>query len=181
MWGKLSSNASAAFSVVQEAYSGASKDLLASSDGSSSSRTQELQSPSSGWGGRDQSAHGFRASASSPTPGSSSTFDSTTYRTKASTAPFISADNPWSSVKSPPQPSVAASSNLDSLFPDDPTIAHPSQSTPSLDKQIKQLPAAPLSKPSSSLPTTPTPAPNLEPASKPAADLHADPLGVWAS
>lgn len=181
MWGKLSSNASAAFSVVQDAYSGASRDLLGSSDGSSSSRTQELQSPSGGWAPEDKSEHGFRGMINNyPTQGCSSTFDSRTYRTKAGSAPLISADNPWSSVKSPPQPSTAASSKLGSLFPDDPTVAHPSQSTPSLDKQIKQLPAAPLNKPSSSLPTTPTPAPNPESAST-TADLNADPLGVWAS
>ncbi|KAF5330461.1 hypothetical protein D9619_005397 [Psilocybe cf. subviscida] len=84
VWGKLSSNASAAFSVVQDAYAGVAKDLMATntnSDDGTPERTSELR-------GRDAlSAWGQERPSSPPREGHSS-----------QRAPLTAA-NPWGSSR----------------------------------------------------------------------------------
>ncbi|KAI0045386.1 phosphatases II, partial [Auriscalpium vulgare] len=95
VWGKLSSGAGAAFSVVQDAYGGVAKDLRGLSIGgagdASDGRGGELRGKDelSGWGGEPEEA-----------------------RSSAFAAGTVSA-NPWASVKQPAESST-------SLFADNP-------------------------------------------------------------
>ena len=82
MWGKLSSNASAAFSVVQDAYAGVAKDLMNTGIGQggedTAARTSELR-------GRDVLSAWGQERSPSPLPPSSTSYQR---------APVT--ENPWS-------------------------------------------------------------------------------------
>jgi myotubularin-related protein 6/7/8 len=171
IWGKLSSNASAALSVVQDAYTNVSKDYL-SQDPGSSSRTQEFQSrdATSVWG-EESSGILISPRANPNRPGPSASHTSQTNNDGRTKMPYLPADNPWSSIKSPI--SSGSSPSLGSLFPDDPTVAHPSRSTASLPVQNHSAPQ------SSTTTTATTDVPTKLDRQPPNDD--ADPLGVWAS
>lgn len=86
MWGKFSSNASAAFSVVQDAYAGVARDLMNSSQGEESQeKTSELR-------GRDTLSAWGEERSRTPTPSSS--------------IPPITLANPWSTSRPGRQPSI---------------------------------------------------------------------------
>jgi myotubularin-related protein 6/7/8 len=133
MWGRLSSNASAAFTVVQGAYDGVSRDLRNMSVGSEGGvegggelRTRD-QVPD--WGS-SQTASLSSATASSP----SSTWGITTQT--GVRLPSTLMENPWNTERQPasqPQRPAVTSSTFSSspwggaasALPNDPTIADP--------------------------------------------------------
>jgi hypothetical protein len=121
VWGKLSSNASAAFSAVQDAYVGVAKDLrnTGSDDCEPAGKTAELR-------GRDTlSAWGEASSSSSAVKGLDSLTlpASNPWATPERTARSTTEDNPWSSVR---LPSAAINSFSDTTpLPHDPTVSRP--------------------------------------------------------
>ncbi|KAF5389902.1 hypothetical protein D9757_003599 [Collybiopsis confluens] len=141
VWGKLSSNASAAFSAVQGAYyDGVAKDLSARSEPTSPepSKLEEMnvRSHLSTWG---EEAH----TISSSSPSSSSSFAQPPVRNPwmsakntsrplvASSSVFSPYDNPWGQAGQDEE-SVSGSSRVDtdirgssSPLPVDPTVSHP--------------------------------------------------------
>ena len=92
VWGKLSSNATAAFSAVQEAYDGATKDLKAPSRGfgdeENVGKTCELQSR-----GADEGQSLSTISGSSRNPWNS-------VKSQKNSIPALPTDNPWSTARS---------------------------------------------------------------------------------
>ncbi|THU82889.1 phosphatases II [Dendrothele bispora CBS 962.96] len=142
VWGKLSSNASAAFSVVQEAYDGVTKDLNKPST-SPSSASEELRGREvlSDWGqqqqpnatpSRETQSSSYPTSPSSDFASYSSTNPWATVKSKSpshvSSSPF---DNPWNTVRPPSsrQPDALTwtlgPSVSDGSLPLDPTVSHP--------------------------------------------------------
>ncbi|KII89144.1 hypothetical protein PLICRDRAFT_175372 [Plicaturopsis crispa FD-325 SS-3] len=175
MWGKLSSNATTAFSAVQEAYGGLAKDFKGMSlaeEGSASDKTSELRSRDTlnAWGEEQSQLSTSRNPGTSYTLGASTNPWASVNKPR-SPIPDISSDNPWNSVRSPPQ----RNSPLGDLFgspgslPTDPTIAHPTPrrvssfaSTPS-----RETPDVPLNATQSSIEQSP-----------PLSSSNSDPLGV---
>ncbi|CAL1705304.1 unnamed protein product [Somion occarium] len=183
MWGKLSSNASAAFSAVQDAYGGVTKDLKVLSISASASSSQvdgggELKSKEElGATWVSEGLSSTRTTSPSYTLGSSTNPWSTASARPSLPSMFV--DNPWSSVSASP-------TQLQSLRAD--TLFEPSSGLP-VDPSIA-LPTRPLSRsksPSSdpffgdpgpkSLPPTPPPA-NSDDISSSAGVPASDPLGV---
>ncbi|KAF8197472.1 protein phosphatase [Pholiota molesta] len=135
VWGKLSSNASAAFSVVQDAYAGVAKDLMNTGQGieETSEKTSELR-------GRDTlSAWGQDRRSPSPRPSS--------YQTPR--AP-LATSNPWSTAPSSSAHHLTifdenpwgASSESESALPTAttrPTIIEPTSPLP-LDPTVTPIP-----------------------------------------
>jgi len=145
VWGKLSSNASAAFSVVQDAYDGVTKDFksLSTSSGSSDSelKTAELRSRNSlgSWGDEEPSS---RAAHTSTIGSSSNPWASVKSSRTLTSVPF---DNPWNTVKSPStrqDSPIQESFESPSKFPLDPTIERPS---PGRGDSYRSPPSIPLS------------------------------------
>ncbi|KAJ7709637.1 protein-tyrosine phosphatase-like protein [Mycena rosella] len=94
VWGKLSSNASAALSVVQEAYGGVAKDLRnTGQDGDSHAKTAELSSRDSlrAWGEEPAQGPSRPLFPSSSNPWNTDSSDSTS--TSASSSSIF--ENPW--------------------------------------------------------------------------------------
>jgi hypothetical protein len=110
MWGKISSNASAAISIVQEAYGTAAKEW--SGSGGKDAREAELRD-------RDTlSAWGEDSSTANPWSTLQSDIDQTD-------ANF---ENPWSSVRSSPAVDTpSGESSWSQAIPLDPTIARPTR------------------------------------------------------
>ncbi|KAJ3712280.1 protein-tyrosine phosphatase-like protein [Lentinula raphanica] len=136
VWGKLSSNASAAFSAVQGAYDGVARDLSTRSGPVSPTptSTEELnvRSNLTRWGEEPQTL-----STSSPSLNSAS-FDSPSIRnpwaTFSTSKPSASSifspyDNPWNTSQSQPSASEGKPSPPSPL-PIDPTVSDPSLRTP---------------------------------------------------
>ncbi|OSD08378.1 phosphatases II [Trametes coccinea BRFM310] len=144
-WGKVSSNATAALSVVQDTYGGLAKDLrglsLAGEPGDSA-RGGELKSREEinawGIGGENSRPSSPRSGPSSPrahTVSSGSTLNPWSSGQTRPTIPSVYLDNPWSSVRSPEsEPRPAASSipfgtqetqSEQSSLPLDPTVELP--------------------------------------------------------
>ena len=124
VWGKLSSNATAAFSAVQEAYDGVTKTPsrgLTDHDEGNYSRRREPRNPDAS---RDDD---FFISRGSAHGSSYNPWDSTKHPRSFAVLP---ADNPWASVRSS-SPRPLSPSLLDihdsSHLPEDPTIARPRQ------------------------------------------------------
>ncbi|KAG6861532.1 hypothetical protein C0995_015265 [Termitomyces sp. Mi166 len=128
LWGKLSSNASAAFSVVQDTYANVAKDFMGGNEGElSSARTAELRDRDTPnvWG-EDLSS----PVSTSPSRGGLASLTlpvaANPWATPRTRTPPGLEDNPWDSVRSPPRqydpdPESLTSSSL----PPDPTVAHP--------------------------------------------------------
>ena len=152
VWGKLSSNASAAFSVVQEAYEGVTRDLKGIGGGEEEDKTSELRDRETlPWGEDDRPVS--REIGETYTIGSSSNpWASVKSRPSIVPSPF---DNPWSSVKVPPPRQMISVGELfdDGPLPLDPTVLEP-ETVPN-----------------------PKPTPVVEP-SAPTSDISTDPLGV---
>jgi len=132
IWGKLSSNASTAFSAVQGAYDGVARDLsksLAAStdDGESGVNAGELKSRdqlSSAWG-EDSSSPTSRAQPSY-TVSSSNPWETMRERP---TIPSLFLDNPWNTARAPLPSHVPLLNEIPfagtSSLPHDPTVLHP--------------------------------------------------------
>lgn len=168
VWGKLSSNASAAFSVMQDTYGGITKDFKglstsASGDGELSERTSELRSRDGlgTWG--EGSSHTRQASTIGP---STNPWASVKGSRSAVDASF---DNPWSSVRET-TPRPTASTPIQDLFepssqlPSDPTVERPPLSRPSSGRSVPKVPASSNSQ---------SPPPGAQTPS-----ISTDPLGV---
>ncbi|RDB22283.1 Phosphoinositide 3-phosphatase [Hypsizygus marmoreus] len=181
VWGKLSSNASAALSVVQDAYVGVSKDLRSPGGAESQvpGKTAELR------GRETLSAWGERRS---PSPSASSSISRglgslslTTSNPWASSSPSggsrMSAleENPWGSVRSSALTQTAPREEpyqmSSSPLPLDPTVAHPTPRAASTLFPAAGMRAPPPARKETSDLIPPT---NTTPASSSAAD----PLGV---
>lgn len=190
VWGKLSSNASAAFSVVQDAYGGVTKDFKGLStspsgdDGELTERASELRGRNSIGTWREEEPSSSRPVTQASTIGpSSNPWASVKGSRPVATTPT---DNPWSSVRtaSPRQNAPIQELFETSTLPVDPTVEHPSprprnsyrQSSPTRlfdeSSQTISLDNAPaLSKSASA-----SPLPNVVSHSPPSNTT--DPLGV---
>ncbi|KAI0362640.1 phosphatases II [Trametes cingulata] len=142
-WGKVSSNATAAFSAVQDAYGGLAKDLRGISlagEGGDSARGGELKSREEinawGVGEDDDRASSPRGGPSTPrahTVSAGSTLNPWSAGQARPTIPSMFLDNPWSSVRSPENESRPAVSSIpfesqetqQSSLPLDPTVELP--------------------------------------------------------
>ena len=138
LWGKVSSNATAAFSAAQDAYAGLAKDLKGLSvagDGSDSGRGGELKSRDEinawgrgeGDGSRPSSPHRQPGSPRAYTYSSGNTINPWTTSTSRPGIPSMYMDNPWGSVRAPdrdarPMPFVPQET---SSLPADPNVALP--------------------------------------------------------
>lgn len=125
VWGKLSSNASAAFSVVQDAYVGVAKDLRNTGSGDSEplGKTAELR-------GRDTlRAWGEEPSSSSVVRGrgldSISLSTSNPWATPERSGRAVLEENPWGTASSSSTPRNALSDS--SILPDDPMVSRPAR------------------------------------------------------
>lgn len=183
VWGKLSSNASAAFSVVQEAYDEVAKDFKGistssgSGDGEMAEKTAELRNRDTLGGWRDGPSSWPVAESATVGP-SNNPWSSVKRNRSVTSAPF---ENPWNSVQTPTQQTAL----IQELFtakelPPDPTVEHPSATRGSsyrssspirlFDEAIKELPGLPTTTSVSTASVlTPPPA---SPAT------NTDPLGV---
>ncbi|KAL1947939.1 hypothetical protein VTO73DRAFT_13663 [Trametes versicolor] len=141
-WGKFSTNATAAFSVVQDAYGGLAKDLrgLSVGEGGDPVRGGELKSREEidawGTGGDNSRPSSPRGGPSSPrahTVSSGSTLNPWSTGQARPMIPSMYLDNPWSSVRAPdsdPRPTIPASlyaeqETQQSSLPLDPTVELP--------------------------------------------------------
>ncbi|TFK42336.1 protein-tyrosine phosphatase-like protein [Crucibulum laeve] len=179
VWGKLSSNASAAFSVVQDAYAGVAKDLRNTGgvEDDTPEKTAELRGRDtlSAWGeDRSSGTSKVNSSLSGLTIGNP-------WATTSSHPPTLLEENPWgpSSISSQTYAHSSDSSPpLDSSLPLDPTVATPisvsRRNTPSSttllagEQPHPQSSRSPASQPSAKVPATPP--------TKSTDDI--DPLGV---
>lgn len=130
VWGKLSSNATAAISAVQDAYGGVTKDFkgLALASGSQADRGGELK-------GKEEIAAWSEERPASPSNADASySFETVTNPWSTTSArpgvPSMFLDNPWSTARSPPlatRPSLVDLSFDDppKKLPDDPAVALP--------------------------------------------------------
>lgn len=131
MWGRLSSNASAAFSVVQEAYEGVTKDIRTSSGSLTPSRTEELSSRDTlrGWGEDNEEPAVVRPlSTSNP-------WDSIRASSSKPLPSLTDMDNPWGSVRS-----SSAVADVFKSLPEDPTVAQPPAPPPKPPPPSDSLP-----------------------------------------
>ncbi|KAJ3805998.1 phosphatases II [Lentinula aff. lateritia] len=135
VWGKLSSNASAAFSVVQGAYDGVARDLSTRPGPASPlpSRTEELSARSNltSWGEEAPTVSGFSPStlSSLSPPGVRNPWATVNSSKPSASSLFSPYDNPWNSAQAqdlgsedepkPPSP-----------LPIDPTVSDPSLRAP---------------------------------------------------
>jgi myotubularin-related protein 6/7/8 len=207
VWGKLSSNASAALSVVQEAYVGVAKDLRnTGQDGDSQEKTAELSSRDSlrAWGEEPAPGPSRLATAglvpAGPNPWNTASSGST-FSASASASTSGIFENPWGAfshqsndplVDSPGSvaTSIPAQQRSDPIshyaLPADPTVALPSKqrslSTSPLESGLSAMTLDSVSAPprprESAAAADPPKAP--PPTSKPASN-DIDPLGVGLS
>ncbi|KAF8912061.1 protein phosphatase [Gymnopilus junonius] len=177
VWGKLSSNASAAFSVVQDAYAGVAKDLRNvsnSSEEATSERTSELR-------GRELLSDWGRDRSRSPQP--------------STQPPPLTMTNPWSATSTKP-----SSSRHISLLEENPwgssTDAEPNYATRTVFSTLEPTSPLPLDPTIESILTQPrkmtgpsyersSPRPDARRSSQqaplpipPKNDSNTDPLGV---
>lgn len=206
MWGKLSSNATAAFSVVQDAYGGVAENLkgLSVASNSQAERGGELKGKDelNAWS-VERPASPLR-SGSTYSPGTSTNPWSQTVTRPSIPSLFL--DNPWSTAS--PSTPVAHPSLADLTFdtserrlPEDPSVALPVSRNPNLsqsrettpstssslvDSSIGSLPSSlstssTMQKLDSQLPTSTTPSPITDPSPQPQPPPSVapfDPLGV---
>jgi myotubularin-related protein 6/7/8 len=190
MWGKLSSNATAAFSAVQDVYAGVAKDLnnnYSGNDADNSNHSGGSQTTSELRGREALRAWGEEGeSVSSRSPGPTSLPSLTLTNPWASTAPrsrtmgpSIIDSNPWGSAFSGspraersqatmPSTKTAVKEPLSAL-PMDPTVSMPTpraEPTPKAEPNVAPIPSREHSAPAQS------------PAPGEAASGSFDPLGV---
>ncbi|KAJ7085820.1 protein-tyrosine phosphatase-like protein [Mycena belliarum] len=202
VWGKLSSNASAALSVVQEAYVGVAKDLRnTGQDGEPQAKTAELSSRDSlrAWGDEPAGpAQGSSRSAAGLVPAGPNPWN--VESSQSSSSSFSVFENPWGAsrrddalVDNPGVMSPRAASSTPTptqqqpdpvpeySLPADPSVALPSKQRSLLTNALEsglsamtlETVSAPPRPPTADPPKLPTP------TSKPVNDI--DPLGVGFS
>ncbi|KAI0056466.1 phosphatases II [Artomyces pyxidatus] len=207
VWGKLSSGAGAAFSVVQDAYGGVAKDFRGLSVGPASPGGGELLDKGGELRGRDElAAWGGDAPAESrfepervaqavrPSTFAGGTSNPWSTTKTSPFVPSVLADNPWSTARSTePARSATLGSSLGDVFgtsraseasglPVDPTVAQPAIVASPSASRATEAPAK-TSPPGPSAPLDPTPAlsqaasPLPKPSASPPGD-DIDPLGV---
>ena len=127
VWGKLSLNASAAFSAVQEAYAGVAKDFAKGSE-MDQGRNSELQlrTDVDDWTETPTISQGATI-PSYPT----ATNPWATSKPRHATIPSVFDENPWNSTANP----IVKGHSSGSL-PPDPTVAHPSGIPSSLPSSL---------------------------------------------
>jgi len=131
VWGKLSSNATAAFSVVQETYAGVAKDLMNTGQGEDSSeKTSEMRGRDtlSAWG--DSRSASSQLSSHSSSRIATSTMNNPWSIPQSSSQPLsIFDENPWGEPSAPisgpwtPPKGLSTTPSLTSPLPLDPTVA----------------------------------------------------------
>ncbi|PSS31050.1 hypothetical protein PHLCEN_2v2382 [Hermanssonia centrifuga] len=200
IWGRFSSNASAALSVVQDAYDGVAKDLnkisLAGAGSSEGGGELRHRSEINAWSEERPSSP---ASSSSPPRNVNLTYTTATSSvlnpwstTKASRSrpnvPSMLFDNPWGSpaLSRDPDPMPSLGSNASNGLPLDPTVALPTPvQTPRSKEPLSQpffpeVTASPSA--SSSMRGAPPPVPPKQrtgsPPPVPPPVPSSDPLGV---
>ncbi|KAH7913992.1 phosphatases II [Hygrophoropsis aurantiaca] len=140
VWGKLSSNATAAFSVVQDAYDGVTRDYkpppkVFGDNEELQGKTAELQTRDHlGEGGSSTS----RGIGQARTIGSSyNPWDSV--KPQRST-PALPSDNPWSTIQSSSPRQTPSAMDLfgSASLPNDPTLGRPPPRTDSTRRILKQ-------------------------------------------
>ncbi|KAF8077674.1 protein phosphatase [Lyophyllum atratum] len=169
IWGKLSSNASAALSAVQDTYVNVAKDFIGSGEGESSARTAELRSRDtlSAWGEELPSSSTTSSTARGLHPLSPATANPWSSAASPRSQPSGLDENPWGSARSTHQ-SVPEPYQARSPLPLDPTVAHP------LPRAASSLSTSSLKSTSSVIPVQNA----VEHVSPPDASSAADPLGV---
>ncbi|EAU88847.2 protein phosphatase [Coprinopsis cinerea okayama7 len=161
VWGRLSSNATAAFSVVQDAYAGMAKDLnnnFASGSEDGTQKTSELRSREAlrTWGeGSESSPPSTQPSSISPGPTSLPSLTLTnpwaTAAPRSSRAAGLSIveNNPWGSNFNSDSEPISSQSQTGpdplSALPADPTVEVPSASrqNPATVKRVPQREVSP--------------------------------------
>lgn len=131
VWGKLSSNASAAFSVVQDAYAGVAKDFIKGNSEMNQDNTSEIQ-PRADFDGWTETSTISQAKSFPSYPTATNPWATTKSRHPAIPSSLVE-DNPWNS---------AAKSRADETsLPLDPTVAHPppSSSSPSSSPLAREM------------------------------------------
>jgi myotubularin-related protein 6/7/8 len=121
VWGKLSSNASAALSVVQDAYVGVAKDLKAFGAGGEGERTEEMHGREllGAWGEANSSAPPRTAAPTYAFDPPSNPWASIRARPPSASLPF---DNPWSSIRASPS---RHTNSIGDLYESNPSLADP--------------------------------------------------------
>lgn len=180
IWGKLSSNASNAFSVVQEAYGGVTKDfrgLSPSQEGELVEKTSELRSRDNlgGWGDAEPtSSRPPPTHAASLGPSNPWTVGADPLR-----GAVASADNPWNSVRATPLENTTPIQELFNPLSPDPAI-RPSPTRGNSQRAASPIPLFGSS--SDNLPLRPTATKAATAVVPPRApvlpDSNTDPLGV---
>ncbi|KAJ7905782.1 protein-tyrosine phosphatase-like protein [Mycena olivaceomarginata] len=211
VWGKLSSNASAALSVVQEAYGGVAKDLRNTgaggegSDGSYSAqaKTAELSSREAlrAWGDEAPmpAGSGFAnpwgsgsasSTESSSTASSSSNIFENPWGTISRQTSSLLASSPLSSTSSPSSSFAATPTqqrpdpvpDFAQPLPADPTVALPRQRSLPLESGLSGMTLSSVAAPTRTQEyVRDPPKPPTVVASKPPAASDIDPLGVGFS
>ncbi|KIM65373.1 hypothetical protein SCLCIDRAFT_1212543 [Scleroderma citrinum Foug A] len=139
VWGKLSSNATAAFSAVQDVYDGVTKETKTPLRGLTDDEGKRSELRNLDSSGEDD----FFASRGSAHGSSYNPWDSIKPQ---KSLPVLPTDNPWASFRSSPPrlpPSVLDVHNPCRL-PEDPTVAHPPRRQNSISRSLdpSQLGAA---------------------------------------
>ena len=134
VWGKLSSNASAAFSIVQDAYAGVAKDLRNTGTGDNEpfGKTGELQERET------LSAWGEEPTLPSSVLGGLESLSLSTgnpWAAPENSSGSVLEENPWGSVRWSSAPT--ASLGESSILPDDPTVSRPASKTASSYSKMK--------------------------------------------
>ncbi|KAG6817807.1 hypothetical protein H0H87_003215 [Tephrocybe sp. NHM501043] len=181
IWGKLSSNASAALSVVQDTYVNVAKDFRGLNEGEAPARTAELRSRDtlSAWGEDPASS----SLSTSPSRGglASLTLPIATNpwaTPRVGTPPTALEDNPWGSVRSPPkQPLNPEPYDSSSPLPLDPTVAHPVPRAAS-SLSVSSLQSKGSMNTTTSWKSNTAVTPTNVPSNSPADSSATDPLGV---
>ncbi|KAJ7940390.1 protein-tyrosine phosphatase-like protein [Mycena leptocephala] len=206
VWGKLSSNASAALSVVQEAYVGVAKDLRnTGQESDSQAKTAELSSRDTlrAWGEEPAQTSSLAGSGfvpASPNPWNTDSSESTS--TSASSSGIF--ENPWGTfsrssgsllassplVTTPSSTSTPTQQRADPIskslpgLPADPTVALPTPRALLADPLESELSRMTLETVAASTrsrtPVVADPPKPPSPTTKPVAD-NIDPLGVGLS
>ena len=185
MWGKLSSNASAALSAVQDAYGEVTKDFKGLSLGGAPGPTGqggELKSRDE-LGGTWASHNRPASPVHAPTPTSYTVASTNPWSTSPSRTnmPSMFMDNPWNTTRAPTSSTAQSSTPVQSLFepssglPVDPSVALPASTiSRPIPRSAESFP--PDTEPKSAEPTPLTS--NTDTTTTATSDANLDPLGV---
>lgn len=194
MWGRFSSNATAAFSAVQDAYGGMAKDFRTLSLGGAASGDGtggELKSREEigAWGEPEVEPERTRHPSSPRSAGMAQTLGASTnpWATSRPSMPSVLLDNPWTTADSPASESPTKDASLPpetvqpgdtTGLPLDPTVALPSPPTPRIHstENIVLHSAPTTSGVDGAIPSSAQG--SLTPSSAATAPPNSDPLGV---